>query len=404
MSKKRLKLQSTAKKKTRAEPSPIMIWLNSNEARSMLLPNGYQRLSDNQEVKKCIHKIADLVSSETIMLMCNSENGDIRIRNELSKKLDVYPSKIMTRKNFVYHIVTQLLSGGNSVVVPIIKNGLFYDFKILEQDYITYYSSDNYNYTIGYKGQMFSPDEVLHFKVCIDELNPYVGKGYADLVKNSIETLVQSNATKTGFLKSEWKPSLIMSISADSEEMADAEKRHELLESYVKTVEVGEPWVIPAGEIDIKEVRPLTLEDLAIQESMELDIKSIASAFGVPAFMVGVGEFNKDEYNNFISTTIMSIATEIQQELTRKLLLSKDLYFKLNCKALMQYDISEKMEFVREMVSLGMMSQNEGRTEFDYSPADNEAMNNYIVLENYIPVAETGNQKKLKDKGDFENE
>lgn len=404
MSKKRLNLQSTAKKKTRAEPNPVMIWLNSNEARSTLLPSGYQRLSDNQEVKKCIHKIADLVSSETIMLMCNSENGDIRIYNELSKKLDVYPSKIMTRKNFVYHIVTQLLSGGNSVVVPIIKNGLFYDFKILEQDYITYYSSDDYNYTISYKGRIFTPDEVLHFKVCIDELNPYVGKGYADLVKNSIETLVQSNATKTGFLKSEWKPSLIMSISADSEEMADAEKRHELLESYVKTVEVGEPWVIPAGEIDIKEVRPLTLEDLAIQESMELDIKSIASAFGVPAFMVGVGEFNKDEYNNFISTTIMSIATEIQQELTRKLLLSKDLYFKLNCKALMQYDISEKMQFVKEMVSLGMMSQNEGRTEFDYSPADNEAMNNYIVLENYIPVAETGNQKKLKDKGGFENE
>lgn len=395
-------------KSPRAQPKarqdPFAIWLNTDNAKKVLLPSGYTRLSDNQEVKKCIHKIADLVSLMTIMLMSNAENGDIRIKNELSKKLDIYPSKITTRKNFIYRIATQLLTSGNSVVVPILTpDGYFDDFKILETSKLSYHSQDNYNYTINHNGKVLLPDEILHFKVCPDEDMPYIGQGYAHLVKSSIETLSQSTATKRGFLKSEWKPSLIMSVTSDIEEITSPEKRKELLKSYLETTEAGEPWVIPAGEIEIKEVKPLTLNDLAIQDSIELDIKSIASAFGVPPFMVGVGSFNKDEYNNFVSTTILSIATEIQQELTIKLLHSPDLYFKLNQKSLMQYQLTEKMSFVKDMISGGMLNRNEGRNEFDYSPVDNPAMNNYNVLENYIPVDRLGDQKKLKN-GDSENE
>lgn len=391
--------------KTRAEPDPITVWLNTDNAKKVLLPSGYTRISDNQEVRKCIHKIADLVSLMTIMLLSNAENGDIRIKNELSKKLDIYPSKIMTRKNFIYRIVTQLLNSGNSVVVPLLdRNGLFTDFKILETGRITYHSQNNYDYAIHYGGNSLQPDEVLHFKVCPDEDMPYVGTGYANMVKSSIETLLQSTATKTGFLKSEWKPSLIMSVAGDIEELADETMRRKTLDSYLKTTQAGEPWVIPAGEIDIKEVRPLTLNDLAIQDSIQLDIKSIASAFGVPAFMVGVGEFNKEEYNNFISTTILSVATEIQQEMTRKLLYSSDLYFKLNQKSLMQYNLSEKREFIKDMISTGLLNRNEGRNEFDYSPVDDPAMNEYYLLENYIPVDKMGDQKKLNNKGESTDE
>lgn len=391
--------------KTRAEPDPITVWLNTDNAKKVLLPSGYTRISDNQEVRKCIHKIADLVSLMTIMLLSNAENGDIRIKNELSKKLDIYPSKIMTRKNFIYRIVTQLLNSGNSVVVPLLdRNGLFTDFKILETGRITYHSQNNYDYAIHYGGNSLQPDEVLHFKVCPDEDMPYIGTGYANMVKSSIETLLQSTATKTGFLKSEWKPSLIMSVAGDIEELADETMRRKTLDSYLKTTQAGEPWVIPAGEIDIKEVRPLTLNDLAIQDSIQLDIKSIASAFGVPSFMVGVGEFNKEEYNNFISTTILSVATEIQQEMTRKLLYSSDLYFKLNQKSLMQYNLSEKREFIKDMIGTGLLNRNEGRNEFDYSPVDDPAMNEYYLLENYIPVDKMGDQKKLNNKGESTDE
>ncbi|MEG0854410.1 MAG: phage portal protein, partial [Angelakisella sp.] len=144
--------------------------------------------------------------------------------------------------------------------------------------------------------------------------------------------------------------------------------------------------------------------DLAIQDSITLDLKTVACAFGIPPFLVGVGTFNKDEYNNFVSTTIMSIATNVQQELTKKLLFSPTMYFKFNQKSLMQYSPNEKVQFVKEMVGGGMLNRNEGRTEFDYSPVDVEGMNDYTVLENYLQVADLNKQKKLIQEGGAKDE
>lgn len=380
------------RKKTRADP--VTIWLNGSDARDILCPSGYTPLSKNEEIRRCTHKIADLVSNMTIMLMQNSINGDLRIKNNLSKKIDIYPNSNMIRKNFIYKIVTDMILTGNAVVLPKIKNNLIDDLQILNIDRVSF-ESDGEGYKIRYGSTIFYPDELLHFVLIPDDEYPYKGQGYTFAIKETVLNLLQANATKTGFLKSKWKPSMIMSINADVEELQNPEKRNKILGSYTKTTEVGEPWIIPAGEIDIKTIQPLTLQDLAIQDSITLDTKKIASAFGIPAFMVGIGEFKKEEYNNYISTVIMSFAQLIQQELSKKLLYDPTMYFKFSPRSLMQYDLGEKTTYVKEMVSGGMLNRNEGRNEFDYSPVDNEGMSEYIVLENYIPVAKVGEQEKL---------
>ena len=375
------------------QESPIAFWLQGEDAKNILLPTGYIPVAKNEEVKKCIHKIADLVSSMTIMLMENGNDGDARLKNELSKKIDVYPNQHMVRKNFIYKIVSDMLATGNSVVMPNIKNGLLDNLTIWDINGVSFFG-DNETYYIQYRIQKFDPDEVLHFVLIPDDLMPFKGQGFVPIIKETIANLVQANTTKTGFLQSKWRPSLIIKVETDAEGMQIHEERQKILNSYVGDTENGEPWIVPASEIDVKEVRPLSLQDLAIQESIELDKKAVASAFGVPAFMVGVGTFNKDEYNNFISSVIMPIAKVIEQELTKKLVYKPSWYFRFNAKSLMQYDLSELTTHVKEMVAGGLINRNEGRNAFDYSPVD--GLNEYVVLENYIPVADVGNQKKLK--------
>ena len=383
-------------KKTRADP--VTMWLNGADASEILCPIGYTPLSKNEEIRRCVYKIADLVSDMTIMLMQNGTNGDMRIRNELAKKIDIYPNKNMTRKNFIHKIVTDMLLGGNSVVYPHTKDGLIEDLQILQSTSLLF-DVVNDGYQIRYKNKLFYPDEVLHFVLNPDDDYPFKGQGYTKMITQTVNNLLQANATKKGFLQSKWKPSLIISIQADTEELQDPVLRKKILGSYTDTTSEGEPWLIPAEEIDVKTVQPLTLNDLAIQESITLDIKTIAACFGIPPFMVGVGTFNKDEYNNFISTTIMGIAIIIQQELSKKLLYSPDMYFKFNPKSLMQYNLNEQVQFVKELVAGGMLNRNEGRTEFDYAPVDVDGMNDYIVLENYVPVDKVGDQKKLVQEG-----
>ncbi len=379
--------------KTRADP--VTLWLNGSDSRDILCPEGYTPLSKNEEIRRCVFKIADLVSNMTIMLMENGENGDIRLKNELSKKIDIYPNNNMTRKNFIHKLVTDMVLTGNAVAYPQVQNGLIDNLKILNADSL-HFDEVGDSYQIRYRGTPYYPDEVLHFVLNPDDDYPFKGQGYTQLIKETVMNLLQANATKKGFLKSKWKPSMIISINSDAEELQDPEKRSKILGSYTKTTEIGEPWLIPAGEIDVKTIQPLTLNDLAIQDSITLDLKVIASAIGVPGFMVGVGAFNKEEYNNFISTTIMSIAMILQQELSKKLLFSPTMYFKFNPKSLMQYNLTEQVQFVKELVGGGMLNRNEGRAEFDYPPVDKPGMNDYIVLENYVPVERVGDQKKLK--------
>ena len=366
----------------------------------LILP-GYTSLAKNEQVLTCVYLIADLVSSMTLHLMENKDNGDERIKNELSRKMDIEPNLLTTRKTFMHRIVSDMCLYGNAYILPKINSeGYFSDFIPLPNSGVRAVNKTLTGYQIMFSGRTFNPDELLHIPLNPNGTYFYMGDGFAPMLKKTIENIAQANATKTAFLKSKWKPSLIISINSDAEELRDKDLRKKTLDSYTSTTEAGEPWLIPAGEIDIKTVQPLTLNDLAIQDSLKLDICTVAAVFGIPTFLVGVGKFDKNEYNNFIARKIMPIAMTIQQEFTKKLIYSDKLYFRFNPKSLMQYDIGETVNFVKEMVGGGMLTRNEGRNEIGYSPVDNEGMNDFIVLENYVPVAKVGEQKKLLQGGD----
>ncbi|NLG57609.1 MAG: phage portal protein [Clostridiales bacterium] len=379
------------KPRARAEPAATA-WLCSPDAYKVLV-SGYQRLSDCPEVRMCVDVYADLISAMTIHLMRNADNGDTRVVNALSRKVDIEPNPLMTRKALISHIVSvMMLEGeGNQVTYPIFRDGMLEALQPLRPSRITFVETPD-GYAVNYGNESFSHDEVLHFVINPDAEYPWRGTGYKAVLKEIVKGLKQAGATKQALLESP-APSIIVKVDGLTEEFASVEGRRKLAEQYLDSSENGQPWFVPAEAFSIEQVKPLTLNDLAIAANVELDKRTAAAIFRVPAFLVGVGDYNKDQYNAFINHSIMPMAQAIQQELTRKLLYSPDMYWRFNPRSLYAYDISEIIQAGRAMVDRAAMTRNEWRDWVGMGPRDD--MEEILMLENYLPEDRLGDQKKL---------
>lgn len=364
------------------------------EAYDTLCCSNYIRLSENPEVISAVRKIADLISSMTIHLMENTEHGDVRIKNELSKRIDISPSPYMTRKTFLAALVRILLleGDGNCFVFPETKEGYLNQLYLLPPN-MTNCVPNGFGYQIFVSGKSFEPDQLLHFIINPSPEYPWKGEGYRISLRDIVKNLKQATATKKGFMESKWKPSLVVRVDGMAEEFSSKEGRKKLREQYLETSEAGEPWMIPADLIDVKEVKPLSLSDLAINEAVTLDKKTVAAILDVPAFLVGAGEFHKEEWNNFINTRIKPLCNAIEQEFTRKLLLHPNWYFRFNMRSLYSYNLTELAQVGAEQYVRGIMTGNEVRDWLGMTPL--EGLDDLVILENYIPRGMIGEQKKL---------
>ena len=392
------------KMKTRAEPtSRTVSWLCSQEAFDTLTCQGYTSLDHNPEIITGVNKIAKLIGAMTIHLMQNTDNGDIRVKNELSRKIDINPNTNMTRAAFIQWIVTTLFlyGDGNAVVYPQFRRGYLRDLKPVPAAMTSFIPDGIWDYKVLINGAEYSPDEVLHFVLNPGNYYPWKGQGLQVALMDVANNLKQAAATEKGFMQSKWKPSIIVKVDALTEEFASPEGRSKLLADYIDTSQVGEPWMIPAEQFQVEQIKPLSLSDLALADMVQLDKKTVASILGVPPFVLGVGDFHREEWNNFINSTIMPIAQMIEQELTKKLLYSPDLYFRFNPRSLYNYELRDMAAIADDQYIRGIMTRDEVRDWIGLPPISDES--ELVILENYLPVSKIGDQKKLIQQGE-ENE
>lgn len=356
---------------------------------------GYTSLAQNPEICTAVDTIARLIASMTIHLMENTDDGDVRVKNELSRKVDINPNNNMTRSNFIHWIVkTLMLEGsGNAVVWPEYKRGILRDLKPVPPAFTAFVPVGLWDYRVVIAGTEYAPDRILHFVLNPGNYYPWKGDGYHVALADVANNLKQASATEKGFMSSKWKPSIIVKVDSLTDEFSNKEGRAKLLADYIESNEAGEPWLIPADQFSVEQVRPLTLSDLALADFVQLDKRTVAAILGVPPFVLGIGDFQRDAWNNFINSTIMPIAKSIEQEMTKKLLYNPAWFFRFNPWSLYNYSITEMVSAGAEMVDRMALRRNEWRSWVNMPPDPD--MNDLLALENYVPADKLGDQNKL---------
>lgn len=361
---------------------------------------GYHRLVDAPEVASAIWIIADLISSMPIHLMEKQKNGDKRIRDALSRKIDIDPWSLGTRQIWVHWIVETMLNDGEAVVIPQTSGTMISDLTPAP-DATLHRPTGSTTYYALYKGHQLEAGNILHFRLRPDPLQPWRGIGPQVQLDQVIKSIITTAETKTAYMSSEYKPPIVIAVNTDSP-LSDETERNKFIKKYLKRSDKTAPLIIPADLMNISQLNPLSLTDLAIKDGVELDKKTVASIFGIPGFLLGVGTFNKEEYNTFISRTLLPICRGIEQELTKKLLFSEDRYFRFNARSLYSYSLQELSQIALNMRNAGLMTGNEGRNWLDLPPM--EGLDELVMLENYLPADRLGDQKKLNDNQEGNND
>lgn len=371
------------------------VMLASSDAWKALCGDGYRPLSACPEVQMCVNVYAQMIASMTIHLMRNTEKGDVRIKNGLSRKVDIEPNRRMVHQTFFEVIVRAMMLSGNQVTVPTYRGGLLDELIPVPPRMVSFVDDgDDYRIMIG--GAAFSPDEVLHFAYNADPDRPYIGRAVTVHLGDVVKSLRQADGTKRALMENP-APSIIVKVDGYDEKLKTLEGRDELAEKFVTQSKKGRPWLLQADAFSVEQVKPLSITDLAIRDNLELDKRSVAAMIGVTPYMVGIGEYKEDAHRDFVSTRLMGVARIIEQTMTKGLLTSPDLYWRMNNRSLMNYDIEKLVNAGKEMVDRMALRRNEWRDWIGLPP--DEDMDELLALENYIPADKLGDQKKLNGAG-----
>lgn len=382
-------------KKRTKQPS-LTSWMISG---SSGVPAGYRRLVDAPAVSSCINRMAALVASCPIYLMENTDGGDRRVHDDMSRLVDIDPVPgMMTRYLWMNWIVSNMLSDGdgNSYVLPNFGNR----FSLCSLDpmsgarFTSYADVDSLEYAITWRGRIYDRTEVLHFRLHADPAVPTKGRGYQVQAQDIAASLANIDALKNNLSSPDYKPPLIVGVNSDAP-LDDEADREEFRKHYMSDGD-GKPWILPVDLMQVQQLKPLSLADLAVKDTIDIDKRTACAIFGMPPFLLGIGTYSQKEFNNFIHSVILPICVSIEQELTSKLLPDRPKqYFKFSRRRLYEYDLETLIKIDLAMADRGYLNGDEVRDDADRDPA---GLTDFKVLENYIPYDMSGKQNKLNQE------
>ena len=351
-------------------------------------------------VRSCVDTIARHVAKLKPVHIIQDDNGRNTQKSAINNLLANRPNIYMSTSDFLYKIASQLLYYGNAFVF-IQKdnkqniNGFYpIDFtscELKEYDnnlYLKFNFNNAKNIVIPYT-------DIIHIRRNYSTHDLLGQDAYKPLLetltnlsksRQSISNKVENGGKISGILKlsgmvsqSEWK--------TKAELFADWFKSSTSKSGGVATIDSTADFI------------PVNTKAESAEEAQLKYLQSeVYSYFGINEAIVN-GSYNETEWQAFYESIIEGIKIQLSQEFTAKVFTEKEKEYgniiDFNSNRLTYASTTNKVNMVKELGALGLLTTNEARELFDLPPVEDG--DKRLVSLNYIN-ADKADEYQLKEK------
>lgn len=382
--------------------------IDSNKYTNAQLINSYTNFITNYNaeiyndlaVRSCVDTIARHVAKLKPVHIIQDDNGRNTQKSAINNLLANRPNIYMSTSDFLYKIASQLLYYGNAFVY-IQKdnkqniNGFYpVDFtscELKEYDnnlYLKFNFNNAKNIVIPYT-------DIIHIRRNYSTHDLLGQDAYKPLLetltnlsksRQSISNKVENGGKISGILKlsgmvsqSEWK--------TKAELFADWFKSSTSKSGGVATIDSTADFI------------PVSTKAESAEEAQLKYLQSeVYSYFGINEAIVN-GSYNETEWQAFYESIIEGIKIQLSQEFTAKVFTQKEKEYgniiDFNSNRLTYASTTNKVNMVKELGALGLLTTNEARELFDLPPVEDG--DKRLVSLNYIN-ADKADEYQLKEK------
>lgn len=365
------------------------------------ITNYNAEIYNDLSVRSCVDTIARHVAKLKPVHIIQDENGRNAQKSSINSLLANRPNIYMSTSDFLYKIASQLLYYGNAFVY-IQKdnkqniNGFYpIDFtscELKEYDnnlYLKFNFNNAKNIVIPYT-------DIIHIRRNYSTHDLLGQDAYKPLLetltnlsksRQSISNKVENGGKISGILKlsgmvsqSEWK--------TKAELFADWFKSSTSKSGGVATIDSTADFI------------PVSTKAESAEEAQLKYLQSeVYSYFGINEAIVN-GSYNETEWQAFYESIIEGIKIQLSQEFTAKVFTEKEKEYgniiDFNSNRLTYASTTNKVNMVKELGALGLLTTNEARELFDLPPVEDG--DKRLVSLNYINADKADEYQLNKEK------
>ena len=334
------------------------------------------------------------IAAMTLKLYASREGKKVEVTDDPSLRVLRKPNAYQTEYQFRQYMGAGAVGKGNNYAW-IRRDGSGNPIELKpctkpESVIITETTSGDIFYTfteINFPQNAIPSTDVLHFKGLAWK-NPYYGISPIESHRERLGVIIAAEKASATTYKTGAKK---FAVSSDSNiNAAQQLLLKESLENVMNDTAISA--VLPAGG-RIEELS-LSPADADYINAANLGVQEIGRILGIPNSFLNIdagGKTTEDEWNGFVSNTLLPDATNYEQEMTNKLLKETQIgtfFFKHSFNYLMRANSSARSEYYTKAISAGWMSPNDVAMLEDMQPVEGGDVR--MTLSNLIPIEQMG--------------